>query len=68
MPCEDTLIEIYSPLNNSNLVAPSIATHIVDLPSSGFFNYIVTFSGRISGLNDNECGAKGVSERAGTLA
>ena len=56
-----------SPFLSSNRVAPSIETHAEQRPSSGFVNFILQFSGSIRGLNDNECGATGVSKIAGTL-
>jgi hypothetical protein len=43
-----------SPFLSSNRVAPSIETQAEHLPSSGFVNLIVQFSGRIKGLNDSE--------------
>jgi len=56
-----------SPHGSSNLVAPSMLTQAEVRPSSGLVNLILQFSGKISGLNERECGAIGVSKIAGTL-
>ncbi len=56
-----------SPSSNLKRVAPSKDTQALDLPSIGFFSVMITCSGKISGLKERECGAKGVSEMAGTL-
>ena len=61
------LIDTSSPSYSWNRVAPSRLTQALDLPSSGFRSLIDTFSGRIKGLNERECGARGVREIAGTL-
>jgi hypothetical protein len=42
-------------------VAPSRLTQAPDRPSNGFFRVISALAGRISGLKDKLCGARGVT-------
>ena len=65
--CRETLMIRASPSSSWKRVAPSRLTQAKVRLSMAFLTLMVLFSGRIKGLKERLCGARGVREIAGTF-